>query len=479
MTDHDAQSDEHLPGGQTSAVVPPHSLEAERSVLGALLLAHDEQRSALIDDVSAVMQPEDLYHERHRLIYEAILQQVARNEPFDTLLVAERLQAEGSLEKAGGAHYLAEIFAAVPHTGHARYYAGIVADKAARRRLITASLHTVEQARNETRETSEVLAESEGSLHELLERQSGSTGQIDLGAILVETLDRLQSGQVAGLPTGYQDLEQLTTGWHDGTLTILAARPSMGKTALALNLIHRVITAGHCVLLISLEQSSLELTERLLAMESGISTHRLRSGALPETETQQVLQSSSTLSDLPLFIDDRARQTTAGIAVQARIHKRRHNLRLLVIDYLQLIQPRDKRLPREQQVAEIARELKALSRDLEIPVLALAQLNRLVETRGDKRPQLSDLRESGSIEQDADLVMFVHRPAYFDEQADPAESELLVRKHRNGPTGLVRLHWQADTMRFEPAAHPHQTEAFGNVPVASPPAGGGLYGEDF
>lgn len=462
---------------QATGLVQPHSLEAERCVLGALLLAQDDDRLVLADDVASIMQTGDLYHQRHQLIYQAIRDQIDRHEPFDVVLIAERLQARGSLEKCGGMPYLAEIFEAVPHTGHARYYAGIVADKAARRRLIAASHHAIEQARIETRETHEVLAEAEGTLHELLEAWHGGSGEIDLAAILIQTLDRLQAGEVVGLPSGYPDLQQLTTGWHDGTLTILAARPSMGKTALALNLIHRVASAGHCVLFISLEQSRLEITERLLSMECGIPTHRLRSGELPSEDSQQVLQSASTLSDLPVFIDDRARQTMASIAVQARIQKRRNNLRLLVIDYLQLIQPRDRRLPREQQVAEIARELKALARDLEIPVLALAQLNRLVETRGDKRPQLSDLRESGSIEQDADLVMFVHRPGYFDEQADPTESEILIRKHRNGPTGVVRLHWQADTMRFEPAALPHQATSFSGE--AAPDTLGGLYGEGF
>jgi replicative DNA helicase len=299
----------------------------------------------------------------------------------------------------------------------------------------------------------------------ILEQQEAST-KINLGDILLDTMDRIQErlqqeGSISGLSSGFVDLDRQLNGFQPTEMVILAARPSMGKTALVCNIAEAAAAdSGAGVLLFSLEQSKLELAERLLCIRAKVNGHRLRAGELDEVERDQLLQAASELSELPIYIDDKPARTMAQIGAIARRLKRRGKLDLIIIDYLQLIEPEDKAAPREQQIALISRRLKFLSKELTVPVVALAQLNRGVELREDKRPRLADLRESGSIEQDADVVMFLHRPDAYDPEDRPGEVDIIVAKNRSGPTGSVTLTWIKESMRF------------GNYSAVSEPEGG-------
>ncbi|MBX3443078.1 MAG: replicative DNA helicase [Planctomyces sp.] len=428
--------------------VPPQDLDAERSVLGSILLSNDA-----IDDVLPHLHSERFYADSHRRMFKAIHDMYESGvRGIDTITLANELQKRGDLETIGGAAYLVQVLETVPHAAHAEYYATIVRDKWLQRSLIDACTESLREAFHAQQGVEDVLAQAERRLFDIVERQA-STDKFAIGDILEATFERIfhrmdQEGTLSGLHTGFHGLDDVTSGFQPSELIVLAARPSMGKTALVCNFALAVGLARQGVLVFSLEQSKLELAERLLCIQAKINGHKLRQGNLDEIEQAQLMEASNELRELPLYIDDVAGRTVSQISAISRRLKRRFGLGLIIIDYLQLIEPDEKGLPREQQISTITRRLKFLAKDLHVPVIALAQLNRGVEQREDKRPRLADLRESGAIEQDADIVMFLHRPDAYDPGDRPGEADLIVAKNRSGPIGTVPLVWMREMLKF-------------------------------
>jgi replicative DNA helicase len=372
---------------------------------------------------------------------------------IDPVTIGHELQRGGVLEEVGGPSTLMRILETVPHAAHAEYYARIVRDKWLQRTLIEVCTNTLREAYESSDDTEQILARAEQRVFSILEQQ-GSIDKFAIRDILDDTFARIfermdQEGVISGLPTGFDGLDSLTSGFQSSELLVLAARPSMGKTALVCNFALSVARQERQgVLLFSLEQSKLELAERFLCIQARIDGHRLRQGDLDEVEQHSLHEASNEMREFPLFIDDTAGRTVSQIAAVSRRLKRRFGIGLVIIDYLQLIESDDRNLPREQQISTITRRLKFLAKDLSIPVIALAQLNRGVEQREDKRPRLADLRESGAIEQDADIVMFLHRPEAYDPEDRPGEADLIIAKNRNGPIGTVPLVWIKEQLRF-------------------------------
>jgi replicative DNA helicase len=430
--------------------LPPQNLDAERSVLGSMLFSNDA-----IDEVASFLKSSHFYHDAHQQIYTAICRMRERGRgAIDAVTLAEELAGLKLLEEVGGPSYLHQILETVPHAAHVRYYADIVHEKYVQRALIDTCTEVLRTCYDSGRPSDEILQETEQKIFSILEQQESDT-KLSIRDILIDTFSRIDSrlqtsGEVSGLATTFEQVDRLTTGFHPAELIILAARPSMGKTALVCNFAEAIArTSGQAVLLFSLEQSKLELAERFLCMVAQIDGHKLRNGEIDGDDQQKLLEASHTLSETAIFIDDHPGRNTAQIGAISRRLKRQSGLGLIIIDYLQLIEPEDRRAPREQQISQITRRLKQLAKEINVPVVALAQLNRGVELREDKRPRLADLRESGAIEQDADLVLFLHRPEAYNPEDRPGQAELIVAKHRSGPTGLVTLTWRKEFMRFD------------------------------
>lgn len=430
--------------------LPPQNLDAERGVLGSILLMNEA-----IDEVGESLKAEHFYSDAHQKIYAAIQQLYEKGvRGIDAITLAEELVRRSQFEDVGGAGYLAQVLEAVPHAAHVRYYATIVREKWMQRTLIYACTEILSESYDASDDVEGLLQSAERRIFSILESQ-GDTGSFAISDILLEAFARIEerqhtAGDVTGITSGFTDLDHQTTGFQPTELIILAARPSMGKTALVCNIAEAVARkSAKSVLLFSLEQSNLELAERFLSITARIDGHALRSGTLSDAQHDAMVRASDDLSRLPLFIDDKPGRTMTQVAAIARRLHRKSPIGVIIIDYLQLIEPDDKGSPREQQIAQISRRLKFLAKELKVPVIALAQLNRGVELREDKRPRLADLRESGAIEQDADMVMFLHRPDAYDPEDRPGEAEIIVAKHRSGPTGLVRLTWRKEFMRFE------------------------------
>ncbi len=440
--------------------LPPQSVEAERAVLGSVLL-----NPSLLDDVVLIVRPDDFYADANRRLFAHLLAMQDGGGRIDPILLAERLKQAGNLEVVGGMPYLAEVVQSVAVPAHAEYYARIVRDKSTLRSLINASTEILRDAYDPTLESREMLGRAEEKIFAVHDQRS-SDQVVPMCDVLIEAFvqidHRLQQGGATGIPTGFTDLDNLTGGMHGSELIILAARPSMGKTALATNIAdHATVKAGTTTLFVSLEMARLELAQRMLCARGRIQGDKFRSGYLSAEDRDKLVETSSQLSQAPLYIDDTPSRTLTEIAACARRLKRKQKLGLIIIDYLQLIEPDNPRDPRQEQVAKIARRLKGLARELKVPLLCLAQLNRQAEATKDNRPRLSHLRESGAIEQDADVVMFVHREEYYlspEELKDEAnqhlvgKAELIVAKQRNGPTGHVELHWFQNFTRFENAS---------------------------
>lgn len=429
--------------------LPPQNLDAERGVLGSILLLNEA-----IDDVAEIIKADYFYSDAHQKIYQAVYHLFENNvRGIDAVTLANELMRLDQLEEIGGAAYLAEILEAVPHAAHVKYYSNIVREKWMQRTLIYACTEILAESYELTTDIDDLLQSAERQIFSIVEQQEGG-GNLIIGDILMEAFTRIEermntAGEVSGTTTGFTDLDNHTTGLQPTELIILAARPSMGKTALVCNIAEGVARSGKGVLLFSLEQSNLELAERFLCITAKVNGHDLRAGNLNAEQRDLLMVASDELSRMPLFIDDKPGRTMGQIAALSRRLHRRDPLGVIIIDYLQLIEPEDKSSPREQQIAGISRRLKFLAKELRVPVIALAQLNRGVELREDKRPRLADLRESGSIEQDADMVMFLHRPDAYDPEDRPGEAEVVIAKHRSGPTGIVRLTWRKEFMRFE------------------------------
>ena len=433
----------------SSMRLPPQNLEAERSVLGCVLLQNDA-----LDEIADVLHAEHFYSDIHQLLYSTIMKMRENAKAVDSVTLAAILEDRNQLGEVGGVPYLVEIMESVPHAAHVKHYAEIIRDKWIQRSLTNVCTEVLRECYDGSDETGEVLKLAEQGIFKIFEQQEMAS-KISMEEIMEETLDRINTrigkvGNISGLSTGFADLDKQTNGFQAAELVIIAARPSMGKTAFVCNIAEWVAGAGQTAALIfSLEQSKLELAERFLCIRAKLDGHRLRKGMLEPAERHALLEASSELSQLPLFIDDSPGRTVAQISAICRRLKRRNNLGLVIIDYLQLIEPEDKRANREQQIAQITRRLKGIAKENSLPVIALSQLNRGVELREDKRPRLADLRESGAIEQDADIVMFLHRPDAYNPEDRPGLAEIVVAKHRSGPTGIVNLQWRRESMRFD------------------------------
>ena len=429
--------------------LPPQNLGAEQSVLGCLLL-----ENTALDEVADVLHADHFYSDIHQVIYATIVKLRESGKPADLVTVAHDLIERNLYADIGGNVYLLEILESVPHAAHVKHYAEIVRDKWIQRSLTNVCTEVLRDCYEGSDETAEVLKRAEQGIFGIFEQQE-TASKITMDEIMHETLDRINTrlgkeGNISGLSTGFIDLDRQTNGFQPTELVIVAARPSMGKTAFVCNIAEWVAGAGETAAVIfSLEQSKLELAERFLCIRAKLDGHRLRKGLLEPAERHALLEASSELSRLPLFIDDSPGRTVAQISAICRRLKRRNNLGLVIIDYLQLIEPEDKRANREQQIAQITRRLKGIAKENSLPVIALSQLNRGVELREDKRPRLADLRESGAIEQDADIVMFLHRPDAYNPEDRPGLAEIIVAKHRSGPTGIVSLQWRRESMRFD------------------------------
>ncbi len=430
--------------------LPPHNVEAEKSLLGSLL-----RDNKMIADVARTLKSQQFYVFGHQKIYEAITDlHIDGGKGADIVTVADWLVSQKALEDAGGYGYLADLWDAAPSAANARYYAEIIRQKSIVRELIHACAEVQRDAFDQTQNPSELLDQAEKRILQIAEL--GITGEtktlqeaIDEAYLRLDQRKQRGDMEYSGIPTGYVDLDTLTAGMQNSELVIVAARPSVGKTAFALNVIRHVVVEEKLpTLFVSLEQARVELAERLLCSQARVNSHRLRKGTINTEEQEKLFEAGEILSRSPLFIDDTPGQGMLRIAANARRLKVQKGLRLIVIDYLQLIDPDDRRDSRQEQVAAISRRLKFLARELEVPVMALAQVNRSSEDRQDHRPRLSDLRESGAIEQDADTVMLLHRPDYHEPGQQEGTLEVIVGKQRNGPTGEVKLMYEKEFMRF-------------------------------
>jgi replicative DNA helicase len=428
--------------------LPPHNLEAEQSLLGSLLI----DRDAIIKVASSVKQ-DDFYSGANGAIYQAILDLYNRREPTDFVTLTDELTRQERLDQVGGVAYLTSLLNIVPTAVHVEYYGKIVDRTATLRRLIDAGATIVSIGYRDDIDTDEALDASERAIFDVSQRRSTRDFQSisDVLDKFFDQIDYMQShrGEVVGVPTGFADLDQLTGGLQRSDLIIVAARPSVGKTAFALGMayaaaIQHVKTVG----IFSLEMAAEQLVQRLLATETGVDSHRLRLGQIDDNEWDRISRAFGRLSEAKIFIDDSAGLNVMEVRSKARRLQAEHGLDLLIVDYLQLMYARRSE-NRVQEISEISRGLKGLARELNIPVIALSQLSRAVESRADHRPMLSDLRESGSIEQDADIVMFIYRDEVYDPNTEKKGiAEIIVSKHRNGPVGSVNLRFFERTARF-------------------------------
>ena len=448
--------------GEAGARVPPHDLDAEQAVMGAMLVSE-----AAVSVVGEILDAADFYSETHRVLYGAMMRLYSRGDPIDQLTLSDELRSVGEFDRIGGRNYVFRLVESVPTAANAARYAQIVRGKALLRAVIDAGSRIQQEAFSEPEDVTQALDAAEQLIYGVSNRQLkehlAPVSELAPGAL--EMIQRLyeQEGEVTGVESGFEDLDQKTTGFHKSDLVILAARPAMGKTALALNVIwHAAGVKGLPVAIFSLEMSKEQLVQRLISQTTRIRTQDLRSGNVKAEDWPKLVRGVAEVSRAPIWIDDTAGITLMEMRAKVRRLASRLSaqtnadgqsgapLSLVVVDYLQLMIGGGSRPEnRQQEVAEISRGLKVLARDLDVPVLAVAQLSRAVEQRHDKRPLLSDLRDSGSIEQDADMVMFLYRDEYYNPDSDDKGiAEVIVGKHRNGPTGKVQLAWLEQYTKF-------------------------------
>jgi replicative DNA helicase len=439
--------------------LPPQNRDAERGVLGGILRDNET-----LSDVQQVIVADNFYFDAHQKIYQALVDLQTENQPLDLVLLHDKLRKNKQLDDIGGPRYLAELWDAVPTGANVEYHARLVKDTAMIRGLIHASNEILRDSFDRTQSADELVAQAERKIMEIAKASIvGET--IPLAETIQKAFQRLDARigkdnlALSGMPTGYVDLDNITAGLQNSELVIIAARPSVGKTAFALNVVRNIVTESDAngqspvVLFFSLEMARIELAERLLCCQSRVDSHKVRKGHLNQDDIQKLMDAGDALRKARLYIDDTPSRTMIQIAATARRlmkkHEREGGVKLIVIDYLQLIEPENRRDPRQEQVAQISRRLKFLARELHIPVIALAQVNRASEDRQDHKPRLSDLRESGSIEQDADTCMMLHRPGKFDGQQEDNILEVIIAKQRNGPTGEITLTWRKEYNRYE------------------------------
>ena len=429
--------------------VPPSSEEAEKSTLGSMLL----DREAIPTAVES-LEPEDFYWSKHAIIYNAICQLFDQGDPVDLVTLSEKLREEDKLEEVGGASYITSVVNSVPTAANIKHYAEIVEEKSILRNLIKTSNQISKLGYKDEGEVDDLLDQAESLIFEVSEKRSVKefSGIKDVLMDTFDDLEELHENQedVTGVPTGFRDLDKMTSGFQESDLIIIAARPSMGKTALALNIgQYAAVEEDTSVAIFSLEMSKSQLVQRMLCSEAQVNSHRLRTGQLRDTDWRRLSQAAGRLGESNIFIDDTPGITVMEMRAKARRIKAEHGLDLILIDYLQLMQGSGGSESRQQEVSKISRSLKGLGRELNVPVVSLSQLSRAVEQRNDKRPQLSDLRASGSIEQDADVVAFIYRDEYYNPDTEKKGiTEIIVGKQRNGPVGTVELAFQKEYTKF-------------------------------
>ena len=433
--------------------VPPQDLVAEKSLLGAVML-----QDSVMAEILTILKPKDFYEKRHELIFTAMMHLYDQHRPIDLLTLTAEMKKQKTLKDVGGAAYLTELSNFVPAAAHAKAYAEIVERASVRRRLIKAGNEIAEKAYSDDAEVDNLIGAAERDLFEVSDKIVKSD-YVAMDELLADAFDRIEElhknkGALRGLKTGFRDLDKKTAGFQKGDLVIIGARPAMGKTTFAQNLAYNIATINRKgVLFFSMEMAANEIVDRMISDVSGVDNWKMRTGNLTDEEFQKIGDALSEMDEVPIYIDDTSSMTIMELRNKARRAMHDHDIGIVIVDYLQLISGSDRYAGnRVQEVTEISRGLKILARELEIPVIALAQLSRNVTGRDDPRPVLSDLRESGSIEQDADLVMFLHRPDYYRQNDDNYEethiTELLVAKHRHGAVGKIELYFHPELLRF-------------------------------
>ncbi len=433
--------------------VPPHSTEAEQSVIGALML---DNRAW--DRVIDFVVEEDFYKTEHRYIYRAIATLAERSHPFDVLTISEVLKSLNLIDKIGGEAYLFELAQNTPTAANVAAYAEIVRDRSVLRQLMGTATDIADRIFNpDGRDVKEMLDDAERQIYQIADQNIRGSGPIQINKLLSKAVDRIDylsqhDGQLTGLSTGFSDFDHYTSGMQPGDLIIVAGRPSMGKTVLGMNIAeHAAIRGEKPVLVFSMEMPAEQLTMRMISSLGRIDQHKVRTGRLTDDDWPRITSAVSVLSEAKMYIDDTPSMSPSEVRSRARRLSREHNgLSLIVLDYLQLMRVPGTRENRSLEVSEISRSLKAIAKELNVPVIALSQLNRSLESRTDRRPVMSDLRESGSIEQDADLIAFIYRDeVYNDDSPDKGTAEIIIRKQRNGPIGDFRLTFHGKYTRFD------------------------------
>jgi replicative DNA helicase len=443
-----------FPNGHGSDRLPPQNLEAEQGVLGSILLDNE-----VLHEIIPILKAEHFYRDSHQILYRAIRDLYDQAKAIDSITLEEELKRRDELEKAGGLDAIFDIQGKVAHSANFRLYTQIVREKAVARELIQAANEILGESYSNSYSAEDLLSAAERRVFAIAEDQiSGDT--IELKEIMTDAMTRIANRvgtdhTLMGLGSGYAELDELTNGFQGSQLIIVAARPSMGKTAFALNLCeHSVLELQSGVMFVSLEMGNVELAERLICTRAQVDGHKMKTGRLATKDMKDLgIAYEAFRSGAPLMIDDTPARNMLQITANARRLKLRQGIKMIVVDYIQLIDAEEQRDSRQEQIAKISRRLKTLARELDLPVIALSQLNRAVESREDRRPRMADLRESGAIEQDADMVLLLHRPEYYDPNDQPGVAEIIVAKNRNGATGSVKLQFQKNFMRFSPLSN--------------------------
>ncbi|MFK5583149.1 MULTISPECIES: replicative DNA helicase [unclassified Serinicoccus] len=435
-------------GGGPEDRLPPQDVAAERSALGSMMLSKDA-----IAECSEMVKAPDFYRPAHETIFEACVDLYSRGEPVDAITVGDELTKRGDLQRIGGTAYLHQLIAEVPTAANAAYYAEIVAERAVLRRLVDAGTRIV-QIGYAGGDVEDIVNAAQAEVYAVADKRGGEDYHA-LGQLIEPTMDEIEhaagsSGEMTGVPTGFTELDELTNGLHPGQMIIIAARPAVGKSTIALDMA-RAAAIKHAMptVVFSLEMSRTEITMRLLSAESEIPLQNMRKGNMRDRDWTRLAETQGRITDAPLFIDDSPNMSLMEIRAKCRRLKQRNNLKMVIVDYLQLMSSGKRVESRQQEVAEFSRALKLLAKEIEVPVIALSQLNRGPEQRTDKKPQMSDLRESGSIEQDADVVILLHRESMYERESPrEGEADVIVAKHRNGPTDTVVVAFQGHYSRF-------------------------------
>lgn len=429
--------------------LPPYNMEAEQAILGSMMIDKEAVYIAI-----EMLEAEDFYKEANQIIFSTIVALETKGEPVDMVTLTEELHRQNSVEKVGGVGYIAEVANIVPTAANASHYAEIVAEKSLLRKLIRVATNIANRCYEDQEDTHDLLDSAERMILEIAENRNFS-GLIPIKQVLSTTLEKIEQlanrkGNITGVPSFFSDLDSMTSGWQSSDLIILAARPAMGKTSFGLNVAQNAAIKGKIpVAIFSLEMSKEQLVQRLMSSEAMIDQHKLRTGRLLDEEWVRLTRAAQPLSTAEIFIDDTPAISVLELRAKARRLKVEKGLGLIIIDYLQLMQMGKRQENRQQEISEISRSLKALARELDVPIIALSQLSRAVEQTQDKRPALSHLRESGALEQDADLVMFIFREEYYNPDTEkPGIAEIIIAKHRNGPTGSIELGFVKEFTKF-------------------------------